>query len=58
MEGEENALLLALEGRWLSWMAKIRSSPGTLLTEFGKIPRDGFQQTLVQPAHQNCKSGC
>lgn len=27
MEGEENALLLALGGRWLSWMAKIKIQP-------------------------------
>lgn len=56
MEGEESASFLTLDRRWLSWMAKVRSSPGILMTALGKIPRDRFQLTLVQPNHHNCKS--
>lgn len=56
MEVEESASFLPLDRQSLGWLAKIRSSPGTLLTALGKIPRDRFQPTLVQPTHHSCES--
>lgn len=56
VEGGESASFLPLDRRWLSWMAKIRSSLAILLTALGKIPRDRFQPTLMQPTHHNRKS--
>lgn len=58
MEGEGCASSPELDTPWLSWMTKIRSSPGILLTTLRKIPRGRFQLTLVQPAHHKCKPSC